>query len=144
MATYHGKDTYFAVEDSAASTLRAIGVNLTSSSLNWSNDQHDTTTYGQTGHTFVAGLTNATIDLAGFWDDTASTGSATVLDSLVGLLSTTVAWEWGPEGNGSGDVKYSGEAILVNVNHSAPVADLVTFTAQLQVSGAVTKGTFGA
>ncbi len=142
MATTHGQIGTFSLEDSAASTLRLIGVNVTSTTLNRSNDTHDTTTYGQTAHTFVAGLTNATIALSGYWDATATVGSATVLDSLIGLLSVTVGWEHGPAGSATGKVKYSGEAVLQDLAYTTPVADLVSFTATLQVTGAITKGTY--
>jgi hypothetical protein len=139
---YHGKDTVFLLEDSAASTLRDLSVNLTSVTLARQNVTHDSTGFGATGHAFVGGLTNGTIQIQGFWDDTASTGTATVLDSLLGLGTTTIGWEYGPEGNTAGDVKYSGECVLQSLDHSSPVADLVTFSATLQISGAVTKGTF--
>lgn len=138
----HGKDTVFSLEDSAGSTLRDLTSNLTQVQFPRSNDVHDNTTFGATGHTFIAGLTNGTITITGFWDDTASTGTATVLDSLLGLVGTTLGWEYGPEGGTTGDVKYSGECILANLDYTSPVADLVTFTAQLQISGAVTKGTY--
>lgn len=138
----HGKDTYFSVEDSVASTLRNISPYLNTVGFSRQNDTHDTTTFTKTGHTFVGGLTNGKITLNGLWDKTASTGSQTVLNSLLGLGTTTVGWEYGPEGNSSGKVKYSGEAVLESYDESAPVADLVSFTAVLQISGAVTTGTF--
>lgn len=142
MATYHGKDSYFSLEDSAASTLRNLSTNTTSVTFSRQNDTHDTTTYGQEGHTFVGGLTNGKINWEGFWDDTASTGSATVLDSLVGLDGVTLGFEFGPEGNTAGNVKYSGECVLESLDYSAPVADLITASATLQISGTVTVGTF--
>jgi hypothetical protein len=142
--TIHGKDAYFSLEDSAGSTLRNLSSQLTNITFGRSNDQHDTTTFGQEGHTWIAGLTQGTINLDGFWDKTASTGSATVLDSLVGLDTLTLGFEYGPEGNTNGNVKYSGECILNTVDYATPVADLVTFTATLAISGTVTVGTFSA
>jgi hypothetical protein len=141
MAT-HGSVGYFAVEDSGASQLRNISPYLTAINPSRSNDTHDVTCFGATGHAFAVGLMNGTIGLAGFWDKTASVGSATVLDSLLGLKGSTVGFEWGPEGNSNGNVKYSGEAVLVNFDVSEPVADMVSFSATLQISGAVAKGTF--
>lgn len=140
----HGKDSYFSLEDSGGSTLRNLSPHINNVTFSRSNDTHDTTTYGQEGHTFIAGLTNGTISVDGFWDDTASTGSATVLDSLVGLDAVTLGFEYGPEGNANGAVKYSGECILASLDYADPVADLVTFSAQLQISGTVTVGTFSA
>lgn len=138
----HGKDAAFLIEDSAASTLRNIGPYLTSVTFSQANDTHDTTTLGAEAHTYITGLTDGTIQLEGFWDKTASVGASTVLDSLVGLDAITVGFEYGPEGNTSTNVKYSGECILESLDYTTPVADLVTFSATLKISGAVTKGTF--
>lgn len=140
----HGKDFYFSVEDSAGTTLRNLSPYLTSVDFNRSNDTHDNTTSGAEGHTFQTGLTNGTITLNGFWDTTATVGSATVLDGLLDLDSPTLGFEYGPAGNTNGLVKYSGECILQDLSHSSPVADLVTFSATLQITGTVTKGAFSA
>lgn len=140
--TLHGKDTYFGVEDSAATTVRNVSPSCNSVGFARQNDTHDNTTFGATGHTFIAGLTNGKITLNGLWDKTADVGSQTVFNSLLGQGTTTVGWEYGPEGNSSGKVKYSGECVLESYEESAPVADLVSFTAVLQISGGVTTGTF--
>lgn len=137
----HGKDSYFGVEDSAGTTLRNLTPYINSIDFNQENDTHDDTTMGQEGHTFRAGLTNGSITISGVWDKTATTGSNTVLQSLVGL-ETTVGFEYGPEGNTAGMVKKSGECVLSSYAESAPVADLVTFTASFQISGSVTAGVF--
>lgn len=141
MANAHGKDSYFAVEDSAASTLRNISPYVKSVDFNRSQDANDTTTKGAEGKTYRPGLTDGEIRLTGLWDDTASTGSYTVLSSLMDL-EITVGFEWGPEGNGSGAVKYSGECVLTQYDEGSPVDDMVAFTATLRISGTVTVGTF--
>ena len=87
------------------------------------------------------GLTDGEIRLTGLWDDTASTGSYTVLSSLLGI-ETTVGYEYGPEGNTAGMIKYSGECVLTQYDESSPVDDMVAFTATLKISGDVTAGTF--
>lgn len=138
----HGKDSVFSVEDSAATTLRDLSTNLTNVAFGRANDNHDNTAFGAEGHTFINGLTNGTITLTGWADTTASTGTLTVLDSLVGLDATTVGWEYGPLGSATGAVKYTGECVLSSLDVSDPVADLVSFTCQLQISGNVTKGTY--
>ncbi|MDP9144325.1 MAG: hypothetical protein M3N43_06460 [Actinomycetota bacterium] len=139
----HGKDAYFSLEDSAGSTLRNISQYVTNVTFSRSNDNHDTSTYGDEGHTFINGLTNGTITVDGLFDVTASTGSMTVLDSLVGLDGMTAGFEWGPLGNTpTSNPKYSGECILTSLDHSAPVADIITFSATLQITGDVTKSTF--
>lgn len=105
------------------------------------NDTHDTTTYGQTGHTFIAGLTNGKLTINGLWDKTASVGSFTVLSALVGVQAPT-AFVYGPEGSTTGNIKISGTAVLESYAETAPVADLVKFTAVMQISGALTQGVY--
>ena len=141
MAAAHGKDSYFSIEDSAATTLRNITPYLKSVDFNRSNDANDTTTKGAEGKTYRPGLTDGEIRLTGLWDDTASTGSYTVLQSLLGV-EVTVGFEWGPEGNTTGMEKLSGECVLTQYDESSPVDDMVAFTATVKISGDVTKGTF--
>lgn len=131
----HGKDTVFSLDG------QDISEHLTNVSFPRQQDTHDSTTFGQTGHTFIGGLTNGTFSLQGFWDKTAVSGSATVLDGLI-VEGTPVAWEYGPEGGTTGDIKYSGNGIVQSVDYASPVADLVTFAATIQISGAVTTGTY--
>lgn len=137
-----GKDTYFSLEDSGGSTERNIGPYVNSVTYSRANDTVDTTTFGAEGHTFTTSLTNGTITVAGLWDKTALVGSATVLDALLDLDTTTMTFVYGPEGNTATNVKYTGECILQSLDHSSPVADLVTFSATLQITGTVSKSTF--
>lgn len=139
----HGKDAYFAMEDSGGSTLRNLSANINNTDFQVSNDIHDDTTYGQDGHTKKGGLTDGSITISGFWDKTALTGTETVLSSLVGLFAP-VPFEFGPEGNANGAVKKSGKCVLQTYTQSAPVGDLIAFTASLSISGTVTTGTFSA
>lgn len=142
MATIHGKDTAFSLEDSGAATLRILDPYLNSVAFARSNDNHDVTCYGAEGHVWTTGLTNGTITLGGFWDKTPLVGTATVLDGLMDLDTVTLGFEYGPEGRTTGLVKYSGECVLASLDYSSPVADLVSFSATLQISGSVTKGTW--
>jgi hypothetical protein len=70
-----------------------------------------------------------------------SAGPDAVLNSYVGAESVT-AFIFGPEGNGTGDVRYSGSAFVTSYNMTAPVGDVVAFTADLQVTGEITKDSF--
>lgn len=141
MAVAHGKDSYFSVEDSGATTLRNITPYVKTVDFNRSNDANDTTTKGSEAKTYRPGLTDGEIRLTGLWDDTANTGSYTVLASLLGI-ETSVGFEYGPEGNTTGMVKYSGECVLTQYDEASPVDDMVAFTATLKISGDVTVGTF--
>jgi hypothetical protein len=114
---------------------------LTSVQFEQDNDTHDTTTFGSTGHTFIAGLTNGKITIQGLWDKTATVGSRTVFQAKIGVATPT-AFVYGPEGTTTGNVKYTGTAVVESYTESAPVADLVTVNIVLQISGAVTGGVY--
>lgn len=135
----HGAGAYFAVND--GTSLRTLSTYITSTNWNPTQDSHDDTTYGATGHTYRAGLTNGTIQINGMWDATATTGPDAVLSAMLGVKTPT-AYEFGPAGNTAGRVKKSGNCILTNYSVSAPVADLVSFSATFQLSGAVATGVF--
>lgn len=137
----HGKSSYFALDDSTG-TVRNISPYVTDVTFEQDNDSHDTTTFGQNGHTFIAGLTNGTITVNGLWDKTALVGSNTVIQGLIGQNATTFTFTYGPEGNATGKVSKSGECILVSYSETDPVADLVKFSAKLQITGTVTASTF--
>lgn len=140
MAYAHGKDAYFAVEDSAASTLRAI-VGVKTITFTQENEPADITIIGDEGRKWRQGLTNGTMQITGLWDNTASTGSHTVLQSLVGIEVTT-GFEAGPQGNTSTQVKLSGECVLTSYEWNTDVGDMVLFTASFNIHGDVTAGTF--
>ena len=139
MAT-HGKDSSFKLEDSAGTTLRDLSANLTNIGWSRKNETHQTTAFGAEGHTYIAGLTDGKITITGWTDYTATTGTMTVVDSLVGLDAITVGFEYGPHGTTTGFAKYTGECVLESVDVSDPVADLVSLVAVLPITGDVVKG----
>lgn len=129
MAFVHGKDSYFKV---ASTDLSAY---LNSISVSRSADTAETTTFSSGTKTYIAGLKDATITLSGMFD-------ATVYSTIAGWLGTSQTWEYGPAGSGSGKVKVSGSGIVTAVEMASAVGEAVTANITVQVSGAVTDGTF--
>lgn len=137
----HGKDSYFAIEDSGAATLRNIGVHCDSITLDRDVDMADSSTIGNESKTWIPGLDGAEISLAGKFDSIASTGPDVVLSGDF-AAKVKVGFEYGPEGNGSGAVKYSGECFVSKYQVSTPLEGIVKFSATCKIDGAVTRGTF--
>lgn len=137
----HGKKSYFALEDSGATTLRNIGVHCDSIDFPRSIKMADTTTIGQESDTFLPGTDSAEISLAGKWDSLATTGPDTVLAGDF-AAKVQVGFEYGPEGNAAGAVKYSGECYVSKYTVSTPLEGIVKFSATCTVTGAVTKGVY--
>ena len=148
MATFrHGKGQYFQLDNSSG-TLVDISNVLNNVSFPKSIDTGEVTAFGANSKSYIVGLQDATLSIEGSYDATVDTQITALIDALsAGTKSGTVptetaSWVYGPEGSATGRIKYSGEAILSSYEVSAPVGDVVTFKAQLQASGAVTRGTF--
>jgi hypothetical protein len=137
----HGKDAYFAIEDSGAAVLRAIGIYCDNIELDRDFDVADSSTIGQESKTGLPGLDGATITLSGKWDSAATTGPDVVLSGAF-AAKILVGFEFGPEGNTTGKVKYSGECYVKRYSVGAPLEGIVKFNSTCQVDGAVTRGTF--
>lgn len=140
MAFAHGKGLALKV-DNAAGTLQVLTAFVDNVDLNNTVKMGETTTAGAEADTYVSGQSNATLSFSGKWDSTASTGPDAILSGLVGL-ETTSSFEYGPAGSTTGMVKKSGEAFLTGFKVSSPVGGVVNFTADMQVTGPVTVGTW--
>ncbi|MCG3757372.1 hypothetical protein [Amycolatopsis sp. Poz14] len=95
-----------------------------------SADSHDTTTFGKSAHTYQGGLLDGTASLEGFYESGA-TGPKTALESVLGQ---TVDFVYQPEGTGSGKPQQSGDAVVTSYEETTPVADMITWKAELQLS----------
>lgn len=137
----HGKDSYFAIEDSVATTLRNIGVHCDNITLDRDIDMSDTTTIGLESKTWLPGLDGAEFSLAGKFDSLAVTGPDPVLAGDF-TAKVQVGFEYGPEGNAAAAVKYSGECFVSKYQVSSPLEGIVKFSATIKVTGAVARGVF--
>ena len=132
----HGKNASFKVDNSSG-TLTDISNTLNSVTFPREIETLETTSFGSSNRSYVVGFTGATISIEGSFD-------ATVDAHLAGILGqeASVSFEYGPEGTTSTYVKYTGECFLTSYETSAGVGDIVSYSAEFQVTGAITRGTF--
>ena len=135
MAFVHGKSSVFKL-DNASGSLTDISAFVNNVDFPETADVAETSVLGASNKTYIVGLKDATISLSGLFDATVDA----ILGAVVGQTAT-LSYEYSPEGTGSGKIKYTGEAILTNYALSSPVGDVVAYSADLQCSGAVTRGT---
>jgi len=140
MAAVHGKGSVFKI-DNAAGTITDITTYVDDISFPMKVAMAESTTMGKEDSTYVSGVADRTISIKGKWDSTAVSGEDVVLNGLVGL-EVTSTFEYGPEGSASGKVKYTGECFLTMYSVSSPLAGVVAFSADFQVSGALTRTTW--
>jgi hypothetical protein len=138
MAFVHGKSAVFKVDDSGG-TLRDLSAYLNDVSFPRDIETAETTTFGVSGSakTYIVGLSDATISISGLFDSTAD-------GYLAGVVGhgTALDFEYGPEGSTGGNVKYSGTCFLTSYEVSASVGDSVQVSADFQVTGPITRGTW--
>lgn len=134
----HGKSLAFKIDNSGG-TLVVLTTFIDSVEFNSSVETADTTTAGAEARTYVSGQSDATLSISGKYDRTATTGPHAVLSGLRGL-ETTSTFEYGPDGSTATYVKISGECFLTSYVVSSPIGDVVNFSADFQVTGAVTEG----
>ena len=135
MAFVHGKSAVFKL-DHASCSLTDISAFVNNVDFPETADVAETSVLGASNKTYIVGLKDATISLSGLFDATADA----IFGAVVGQTAT-LSFEYSPEGTASGKIKYTGECILTNYAMSSPVGDVVAYSADLQVSGAVTRGT---
>lgn len=135
MSFEHGKGTVFKVDNSGG-TLTDISAYCNNVDFPREVDTPETTTFGNDDRTYIVGLRTATISVSGYWDAT--------LDDVLGQIvgSGLVTFEYGPQGSTSGDIKYTGECILTSYGEASPVDGVATWTADFQVTGAVSRTTY--
>lgn len=123
--------------DNAGGVLTDISAYVDSvSGISNSTDMLDTTVFGSTSKSYAPGLRNGdTIQVSGKWDATLNT-------HITGLLgqTTSSSFEYSPAGTSGGTPKVTGECYVASYEVSSAVADLVTFSLTLQMTGNVTHG----
>lgn len=141
MAFVHGKGSVFWYHDSGG-VLRDLSAFVKGVDFGADRDLSETTTMGKDSKTYIPGLRDATISIEGFYDSTASTGPDAILWAAM-TSATAKTWEYGPEGGTTGKVKYTGSSFVKSYKPGqASVDGVVPFSAEIQVTGDVTKTTY--
>lgn len=133
MSFVHGKDTYISLDGDDLSAY------TNTSSWEDNSDKHDVTTYGAERKAYAYGLGDGKLSFGGIYDNTAAGPKAIIegvkdAKALVTLIRR-------PEGTGSGLPQESVSVLVEKYSESSPVADMVTWSCDLQMSGDITRTT---
>lgn len=132
MPKKHGKDTHVEIDAVDIST------HTNNTEFNREGDSHDITTYKatttDTAHEFQGGLTQGTCTISGIYDTDVAAGPRSVIEPLVG---TVVPFIYQPEGTGTGLPQDAVDVLVTAYNETSPVADMITWTAELQLTGMI-------
>lgn len=131
MSFVHGRHTVIIIN----------GQNISSFSDNTEEndgvDTHDVTTYGAARKAYVAGLGDGTFTIGGTHDNGA-TGPRSVLKPLM-AAGNPVDFIYRTEGTGTGLPEEQVDVIVKSYKQTAPVADMIKWTAELQMTGTLVE-----
>lgn len=131
MPEAHGKDTFVSLDGDDISTF------TDNTTFEREADEHDSTAYGMDDKEVVGGLRGGKVTIGGKYVSGA-TGPAAIIEPRLG---TKVAFVYRAEGTGPGLPEKSCTTLVKSYNQSSPVANIVRWTAELTISGAVTTST---
>ena len=137
MSSTHGKSQYLAWNSVA------ISDQVNDLSLGQSLDEAETTTFQQTGETFVVGLADKTIDISGPYDDASGKIYRTlVLENSDFIKGTARTLDYGPQGSTTSNVKYTDATAYIKMfSIKSSVTGPVEYSASFRLN-APTRTTF--
>lgn len=132
VAPTHGRLTILLV------ATKDISLATKTSTFSGSADVHDTTGYTLANRTKVGGLIDGKFTASGLYDLTAVTGTPVALEGKEGV---TQAIDRKVAGTGTGKPHEVFSAVLAKFDVSDPVDDIVTWSAEWEVTGVVDRTT---
>ena len=128
MATHAGSEGTVRVGANAVDEIRSYSIEETADTL-------EDTSMGDAARTYLPSLTTFTGSLDVLWDETNTTGQGAL------TIGATVTLNLYPEGASSGDIYYTGSAIVTGRTISASYDGLVEMSISVQGTGALTQTT---
>lgn len=131
---------YVAV-DNSSDAIQDISNHVTRFRWGRTADMLESHGVSDTSKEFTAGLKDGDqIQIEGLWDNASTTGFVAVFGG--DSVGDTRSVEYGPNSNTAGQEKISCETLIQSVERSHGRGELVSYSVTLQVTGAVTEGTF--
>lgn len=128
MATHAGSEGTVKVGANAIAEIRSFSVEETGETI-------DNSSMGDTARTYIAGLKTFTASIDCLWDETDTTGQGAM------TVGSTVTLNLYPEGATTGDIYYTGSAIITGRTITASYDGLVEMSITCQGSGALSQAT---
>lgn len=128
MATHKGSEGIVKVGSNSVAEIRSY-------SIEESADTLEDTSMGDSARTYKPSLTSFSGSLDVFWDETDTSGQGAL------SIGSEVTLNVYPEGDASGDIYYTGSAIVTGVSRTGAFDGLVEASISVQGNGALTETT---
>jgi hypothetical protein len=127
----HGRFAKLKIRD-ANGTLVDISDYLLSVSMPRSIEASETTTFGHNFKTYIPGMGDATMSCEFRW-------APFIEELLSGLIQRVTDFEYFPNGEASGKIKYTGDCVMTSFPDESNVSDVKGGSAEFQVSDSVVR-----
>jgi predicted secreted protein len=128
MATHKGSEGIIKVGTNAVAEVKSYSLEETADTI-------EDTSMGDAARTYVASLTSFSASIECFWDETDTNGQVAL---SVGSSVSLVVF---PEGDSSGDTKYTGTAIVTGFTKTGSFDGMVEASISVQGTGALATAT---
>lgn len=137
----HSKLSKFKL-DTAGGVLTDISDHVDEISFPEELEETETTTFGATARAYMAGFANASFTVGGFWSRTLHGQLKALKEGFRDGTLASATFEYAPEGTDSGDIKLTGEAVMLNYEKTSAIEDPVRWSCEFRVTGVVTDTTY--
>jgi len=128
--------------DNAAGSLTNLSSYIDNVDVPQNVDMLETSVFGTASKQFINGMQDGqTISISGPYDVTLHT-HLTALKAAQAAGTASHSFQWGPGGSVASQAKVTGEVLLASYQLSSGVGGRAEYSASLQITGAVTNGTF--
>ncbi len=140
--TFDSQLSVFQITDTGAQ-LRDVSPYIVGIDPDFIRDLNSITALGSGGEEWAPTIERNSFFLDMLWSDVALIGSQTVFGPLL-TFATAVAFDFGPQGKGAGDIKYSGTCFVRNWKPIVRVESQVLARVEIKVQGTLSLGTYSA
>jgi len=146
MTKFHGKNVklYVGVNPADTSLVDVSNTVLNTVDFPRTNDEVDVTTFGAGDfRSFLSGFQGATLRCSGFWEDNSSLAGYEKFWNDWSVSGTEQRrFRFAPSGSAAGKVYYEGTAVILGFSINGAIQNAVSFSTDLRVTGAISRGTF--
>ena len=121
----------------AAGAVTDVSVYADSTGMDQSTNQLDVSVFGSAAQNYLGGQSTGQVSVGGPLDVTMHT-------LLTGLkdAGSTASFIYGPGGSVASQARLAGSVNVADINYSVAASGRAEYTASLQITGAITAGTF--
>lgn len=136
------KDIDFQLDDASSGSLQTLTGLTEVAGLPGPKDHVEATAIGDDGWQHVESLERGEFTLTGWYDTTSDDGLQVVFSGIRAKANYEGSFVFGPEGSASSKEKITGECVMVDLEYSTRLGEIVGARGTFRVAGTIGFGTY--